>query len=89
MPYAAGTAAAIRDRANVQRVELGVSQKGSALALSDGNGMVRTALAGDEEGIITFAKDGNLQWSPTWDKFSPKEKEQLKGLLPKSPATKP
>jgi hypothetical protein len=86
---AQGTAEVIRDRANVQRVELGTSDKGSALALSDNNGTMRTVLSGSEEGIVTFAPDGSLKWSPTWDKFSPQEKEQLKGLLPKSPTAKP
>jgi len=79
----------IRDRANMQRVELGASDKGSALALSDHNGTMRTVVTETEEGIATFSEDGTLHWSPAWDTLSPQEKEHLKGLLPKSPTSNP
>lgn len=84
-----GTVVAIRDRANMQRVELGVSEKGSAIALSDHNGTMRTVLSEGQEGIATFGEDGSPQWSPAWERLSPAERERLKGLLPKSLAPKP
>jgi hypothetical protein len=79
----------VRDRGNAQRVELGASDKGSALMLSDSDGTVRTVLTENGDGIATFSGDGTLHWSPAWDKLSPQEKERLKGLLPKSPTSNP
>jgi hypothetical protein len=29
--------------------------------------------------------DGDLKWSPDWDKFSPEEKAKMKSLMPKIP----
>jgi hypothetical protein len=82
---AQGTGFAIRDRANNPRVELGWSANGSALNLSDSNGMVRAAMSGGELGFVSFSKDGALDWSPSWDKFSPEEQKRLRSLLPKLP----
>jgi hypothetical protein len=86
---AQGTAVVVRDRGNAERVELGASDQGSALMLSDRNGRVRTVLAETGEGIMTYGEDGSVKWSPAWDKLSPREKEHLKGLLPKSPSSNP
>ncbi len=86
---AQGTALVVRDRANVQRVELGASDKGSAMMLSDSNGTMRTVLTEGGDGIMTFTDDGTVHWSPAWEKLSPKEREQLKGLLPKFPTSNP
>jgi len=64
---------------------LGVSPKGSALNLSDSNGMVRAAMSGAELGFVSYSKDGNLEWSPSLDKLSPEEQQKIKALIPKLP----
>jgi hypothetical protein len=86
---AQGTAVVVRDRGNAERVELGATDKGSILMLSDSNGTARTVLTENEDGIETFSGDGTLHWSPSWDKLSPEGKERLKRLLPKSPTSNP
>ncbi len=83
----AGTEIVVRDRSDVQRVELGVTDKGPALALSDGKGTMRTVLSDGQ--IATFLEDGNVSWSPEWERVSPAEKQKLKNLLPKPPTGKP
>jgi hypothetical protein len=82
---AQGAGFAIRDRANNPRVELGWSANGSVVNLSDSNGMVRAAVTGGDLGFVSYSKDGSLDWSPGWDKLSPEEQKQLRGLLPKLP----
>jgi hypothetical protein len=81
-----GTALTVRDRANKPRVEIGTSTKGGSLvSASDSNGRIRAMMSGGEVGFISYSKDGTLDWSPGWDKFSPEEKEKIKALLPKMP----
>ena len=83
----AGAEIVVRDRSDVQRMELGVTDKGPGLALSDTNGTMRTVLA---EGLIaSFSKDGTINWSPEWERLSPEEKQKVKGLSPKMPTGKP
>ena len=83
----AGAEIVVRDRSDVQRIELGVTDKGPGLALSDTNGTMRTVLA---EGLIaSFSKDGTINWSPEWERLSPEEKQKVKGLSPKMPTGKP
>lgn len=73
----------VRDRSDIQRIELGVADKGPGLALSDANGTMRTVLS---EGVIaSFLQDGTIKWSPEWERLSPEEKQKLKTLLPKIP----
>jgi hypothetical protein len=88
---AQGTGLVVRDRANAERVEFGASasDQGSTLMLSDRNGRVRTILSETGDGIMTYGEDGSVKWSPAWDKLSPREKEHLKGLLPKSLTSNP
>ncbi len=83
----AGTELVVRDRTDVQRVELGVTDKGPGLALSDANGTMRTALSDGE--IASFSEDGKVNWSPEWERLSPEEKQKVKSLLPKMPTKKP
>jgi|SRR2546421_7799607 len=80
-----GTALSFRNRANNPQVELGVSSKGSSLNLSDSNGGIRAVISGGEIGFASFTKDGNLEWSPRLDQFSPEEKKKIKALVPKLP----
>jgi hypothetical protein len=82
-----GTEIVLRDRSDVQRVELAVTDKGPGLALSDANGAMRTVLA--EGFIASFLADGSIKWSPEWERLSPEEKQKMKGLLPKMPTKKP
>lgn len=71
---AQGTGVVIRDRANMPRVELGASEKGPMVMLSDNNATARTVLMEGGDGIMTFTNEGDVQWSPTWDKLTPKER---------------
>jgi hypothetical protein len=84
-----GTAVTVRDKANVNRVQFGVSSKGVALTLSDADGGVRSALSDSGEGISSFTKDGSILWTPGWDKFSPEEKAKIQKLVPKMSAPNP
>jgi hypothetical protein len=82
-----GAEVVVRDRSDVQRVELAVTDKGPGLALSDANGTMRTVLS---EGMVaSFLEDGTIKWSPEWEKLSPEEKQKVKTLLPKMPRGKP
>jgi len=84
-----GAEIVVRDRSDVQRMELGVTDKGPGLALSDANGTMRTVLS---EGIVaSFSKDGTINWSPEWERLSPEEKQKLKDIvvLPKMPTKRP
>jgi len=83
----AGTEIVVRDRSDVQRVELGVTDKGPGLALSDSKSTMRMVLSDGE--IASFSEDGNISWSPEWERLRPEEKQKLKGLLPKIPTGKP
>src|SRR6266436_7422644 len=69
-----GTGLTSRDRANGERISMGVSAKGSGLTLSDENGQIKAAVTGTELGFASFSGNGELQWAPGWDKFSPEEK---------------
>jgi hypothetical protein len=80
-----GTALTFHDRANGERISLGVSAKGSGLTLSDENAQIKAAVTGTELGFASFSGDGELQWAPGWDKFSPEEKAKMKQLMPKLP----
>ena len=83
----AGVEVVVRDRSDVQRVELGVTDKGPGLALSDAKGTMRAVLSDGE--IASFSEDGKMNWSPEWERLSPEEKQKLKNLLPKMPTGKP
>jgi hypothetical protein len=83
----AGAEIVVRDRSDVQRVELGVTDKGPSLALSDDSGTMRTVLSDGQ--IASFSRDGNISWSPEWERLSPEEKQKMKNLLPKTPTGKP
>jgi hypothetical protein len=81
---AEGTGLGIRDRANRDRVSLGVSpQGGSGLKLDDANGTTRALVFGNDAGFALISSKGTLEWSPSWEKLTPDEKEQLKSLVPK------
>jgi len=83
----AGAEVVVRDRADVQRIELGVADKGPGLALSDANGTMRMVLS---EGVVaSFLEDGTIKWSPEWEKLNPEEKQRLKHLFPRMPTGKP
>ena len=83
----AGAEIVVRDRSDVQRMELAVTDKGPGLAVSDANGTMRTVLS---DGMIaSFSEDGKINWSPEWERLSPEEKQKLKNLLPKMPTGKP
>jgi hypothetical protein len=82
---ALGVALTARDRGNKPRVELGWSDKGSALGLSDSRGALRSAISGEGISFASFAKDGTLVWTPGWEKFSPEEQQQIRALIPKMP----
>jgi hypothetical protein len=79
-----GTALSVRDRANVDRITLGISQRGAGIGVADADGATRSFID-SQLGFITFAKDGTLEWSPGLDKFSPEEQKRLKELIPKLP----
>jgi hypothetical protein len=76
-----GTGLTFRDRANADRVSLGVSAKGSGLTLSDENGQIKAAVTGTGLGFASFSGNGDLQWAPGWDKFSPEEKAMMQKLM--------
>ena len=78
---AQGTALTVRDRANIDRVSLGQSGKGAVLVMTDTNGNDRTIMADGVLGFASFSKDGGVDWSPGWDKFSPEEQKQLNNLF--------
>ena len=80
-----GTALSVRDRANVDRITLGISQRGAGIGVADADGATRSFIGDSQLGFITFAKDGTLEWSPDLDKFSPEEQKHLKELIPKLP----
>jgi hypothetical protein len=83
----AGVEVVVRDRSDVQRVELGVTDKGPGLALSDAKGTMRAVLS--DGGIASFSADGKINWSPEWERLSPEEKQRLKNLFQKMPTGKP
>jgi hypothetical protein len=80
-----GTALTVRDGANNDRITLGLSPQGAGIVLADANGATRTIMGDSTLGFVVFSKDGALEWSPGWDKFSPDEKKRLRELLPKLP----
>jgi hypothetical protein len=80
-----GAALTFRDRANNDRVDLGVSPKGSVLTLADENGAIRAAVTGEALGFVSYSKIGELDWAPGWDKFSPEEKATMQKLMRKLP----
>ena len=81
---ARGTALAVRDRSNSDRVALGVSDKGAALTLIDTAGANRAVVADGEINLATFSKGGELIWAPGWDKFSPEEQNRIKNIMRQS-----
>jgi hypothetical protein len=81
-----GAEIVVRDRSDVQRVELGVTDKGPGFALSDANGTMRTVLSDGQ--IATLLEDGKINWSPEWERLGPAEKQKLKNLM-KMPTGKP
>lgn len=82
---AAGTGLILRDRANVGRIGIGLSEKGAIIDLADKNGRTRAMMEDGEIGFATLTRDGDLRWSPDWDKFSPEEKAKMRSLMPKIP----
>jgi hypothetical protein len=80
-----GTALTFHDRANNDRIDMGVSAKGTALTLADENGRIRTVVEGGNIGFASYSENGDFNWGVGWDKFSPEEKEQMKKLMPKLP----
>jgi hypothetical protein len=76
-----GTALTVRDRANNDRVSLGASPKGAAIVLADKDGAPRTIMADSHLGFVTFSKEGELEWSPGWDKMSPEEQKKIRALM--------
>jgi hypothetical protein len=80
-----GAALTFRDRTNNDRVNLGVSSKGSVLTLADEGGAIRAAVTGGPLGFVSYSKSGELDWAPGWDNFSPEEKATMKKLMPKPP----
>ena len=81
---AVGTAMTIRDRTSHDRVSLGVSSKGSIIILADAAGAAR-AIMGEGLGFASLTSEGTVDWSPEWERLTPEERKQLKGILPKLP----
>lgn len=80
-----GTALTVRDRTNSERVSLGVSDKGAAVTLADTEGANRVIMTDGELSLATFSKEGDLKWTPGWDRFSPEEQNQMRRLMRKIP----
>ncbi len=80
-----GTALTVRDRANNDRITLGLSPQGAGMAVADADGATRSFIGDSPLGFITLAKDETLEWSPGLEKFSPDEQKHLRELLPKLP----
>jgi hypothetical protein len=80
-----GTGLTFRDRTNAVRAELGLSQKGPVLIMSDADQTPRAIVEGAGLGFATISKNGDLEWSPGWEKFSPEQKAKLRELMPKFP----
>jgi hypothetical protein len=80
-----GTALTFHDRANNDRIDMGVSAKGAALTLAGENGRIRTVVEGGNIGFASYSENGEFNWGVGWDKFSPEEKERMKKLMPKLP----
>ena len=72
-----GTAITLRDRTNGDRVSMGISDKGAAVTLDDKNGAARAVMSDGGLSFVSFSKDGDIAWSPGWDKFSPEEQRQI------------
>lgn len=72
-----GTAITFRDRTNGDRVSMGISDKGAAVTLNDKNGAARAVMSDGGLSFVSFSKDGDIAWSPGWDKFSPEEQRQI------------
>ncbi len=72
-----GTALTVRDRTNGDRVSLGISNKGAAVTLIDKDGANRAVVTDGNLTFASFSKDGDIAWSPGWDKFSPEEQKQI------------
>jgi hypothetical protein len=75
----AGTVIAFRDAAGHEMVDLGLTNKGSGLAVSDANEIPR-ALVG-EDGFMSLNKGGQLVWSSFGEKLSPKERKQARDFI--------
>jgi hypothetical protein len=82
---AGGTGLVLRDRANVGRIGVGVSEKGAVIDLADKNGRTRAMMEDGRIGFAMLTGDGDLKWSPDWDKFSAEEKAKMRSLMPKIP----
>jgi hypothetical protein len=80
-----GTTLVLRDRSNIGRIGMGTLGNGASIIVADKNGRTRTMIEDGGFGFSLITADGDLKWSPDWDKFSPEEKAKMRSLMPKIP----
>ena len=79
----AGTGIAIRDAAGHEMVDVGLSDKGPGVAITDGNGTPRAVMA--LEGFISSDKGGHLLWASAGENLTPEERKQAEDLINQLP----
>ena len=78
-----GTVIAIRDAAGHEMVDVGVSDKGPGVSITDPNNTPRAVVS--PEGFLSFDKGGRVDWASFGEKLSPEERKQVMDLLNQTP----